>query len=405
MAFNLLETVRGYLTPDLVNQTAANFGETPENITKAVDAGLPLVLSTFVSRAEKGDAHALNHDAKEALKAHVLDNPARLLGGGLGSLFPGGWDRIQRMFAGNAGVVVSQLANSSGLKPGSVQGLLGMLMPLSLAVLGRHAQDANLVPQTLPAFMANQKESITAALPAGLSSGRGVTGQKVPEPVRLETPPPVSSPGPAKRGAVSWLPLVLLLGLGAIAIVWYWDNRGKKTMVQSKMKEETPATAPAQAPPSVRQYTQVRLVNGTLINAYKGGVEDGLVACLDNAACVAGKDKWFDFDNINFETGSAQLTAESKAQVQNLVAILNAYPKAKVKIGGYTDKVGADAANLKLSQQRADAVLVAIRGAGANSAQLLGAEGYGSQFARAAATAPDEERSKDRRIAVQLAEK
>jgi outer membrane protein OmpA-like peptidoglycan-associated protein len=134
-------------------------------------------------------------------------------------------------------------------------------------------------------------------------------------------------------------------------------------------------------------------------------VEDQLVACLNDAGCAAGKDKWYDFDNMNFETGSAKLTAASQEQVQNIAAILKAYPKAKIKIGGYTDAVDNAAANKTLSQERADAVMKAIKSAGANAGQLVGAEGYGSQFAKVAATASDEERRQDRRIAVQLREK
>jgi outer membrane protein OmpA-like peptidoglycan-associated protein len=47
----------------------------------------------------------------------------------------------------------------------------------------------------------------------------------------------------------------------------------------------------------------------------------------------------------------------------------------------------------------------ALKKAGVNKAQLVGAEGYGSQFAKAAADAPDEERKKDRRISLSVREK
>ncbi len=77
----------------------------------------------------------------------------------------------------------------------------------------------------------------------------------------------------------------------------------------------------------------------------------------------------------------------------------------KIKIGGYTDKSGDSAANQKLSLERANATLAAIKAAGANPKQLVGAEDYGSMFAKANATAPDEERKKDRRIAVSVREK
>jgi len=60
---------------------------------------------------------------------------------------------------------------------------------------------------------------------------------------------------------------------------------------------------------------------------------------------------------------------------------------------------------MQLSQKRADAVLDALKKSNANSAQLDGAEGYGSEYAKAAADAPDEERQKDRRISLGVREK
>jgi outer membrane protein OmpA-like peptidoglycan-associated protein len=117
---------------------------------------------------------------------------------------------------------------------------------------------------------------------------------------------------------------------------------------------------------------------------------------------VPSKDLWFDFDDINFEFGSATITAESQRQVKNIAEIVKAYPKLKLKIGGYTDKTGDAAINKKLSQDRADNVTAAIVAAGANAAQLEKAEGYGSEFAKFAADAPDEERKADRRISVSV---
>jgi outer membrane protein OmpA-like peptidoglycan-associated protein len=150
---------------------------------------------------------------------------------------------------------------------------------------------------------------------------------------------------------------------------------------------------------------KVKLPDGVELDAFKGGIEDQLVAFLNNPSAVAGKNVWFDFDNLNFKTGSADITEESMKQVQNITAILKAYPKLKIKIGGYTDKTGDSLANLKLSQARAESVLSALKSSGANPSQLAGAEGYGSSYAKASADAPDEERKKDRRISVSIREK
>jgi outer membrane protein OmpA-like peptidoglycan-associated protein len=150
---------------------------------------------------------------------------------------------------------------------------------------------------------------------------------------------------------------------------------------------------------------KVKLPDGTELDAYKGGIEDQLVNFLNDPNSKPGKDVWFDFDNLNFKTGSAEIASESMGQVQNIAAILKAYPKAKIKIGGYTDRTGDSLQNKKLSQDRAAAVAEAIKKAGAKAGQITGAEGYGSAFAKAAADAPDAERMKDRHISVSVREK
>lgn len=88
---------------------------------------------------------------------------------------------------------------------------------------------------------------------------------------------------------------------------------------------------------------------------------------------------WFDFTNVRFNTGSATITDSSYNQLKNLSSIIKFFPKAQFKIGGYTDNTGDSAANVKLSQGRADAVLGAVQKLGVSAAQLTGAKGYGPE--------------------------
>jgi OOP family OmpA-OmpF porin len=66
--------------------------------------------------------------------------------------------------------------------------------------------------------------------------------------------------------------------------------------------------------------------------------------------------KRFVFDNLNFETGSTQLTPESRPTVDSLLVILKAYPAVEILVEGHTDSTGDPAANKKLSLDRATAV-------------------------------------------------
>jgi len=125
------------------------------------------------------------------------------------------------------------------------------------------------------------------------------------------------------------------------------------------------------------------------------------VAFLWDANSKPGNDNWFDFTDLNFKFGTAEIEPASRKEVDNIAEILKAFPKAKIKIGGYTDKVGDEAANKKLSGERAAAVAAALKDLGVGD-QIEGSEGYGSEFAKFPASAPEEDRVKDRRVSVSV---
>lgn len=60
--------------------------------------------------------------------------------------------------------------------------------------------------------------------------------------------------------------------------------------------------------------------------------------------------------DLHFKTGSAEIEASSKKVLDQLADYLKRKPTLTIEVVGHTDNVGDDAANLKLSQQRADAV-------------------------------------------------
>ncbi|MCK6693391.1 MAG: OmpA family protein [Thermoanaerobaculia bacterium] len=106
-------------------------------------------------------------------------------------------------------------------------------------------------------------------------------------------------------------------------------------------------------------------------------------------------DKTLTLNNINFETGAATLTADSRYELDNLVTAMNAYPDMRIQIAGHTDNTGDPAANLTLSQQRAAAVVKYLTDRGI-SASRLQAAGYGDTKPLAP-NDTEENRAKNRR--------
>ncbi len=169
----------------------------------------------------------------------------------------------------------------------------------------------------------------------------------------------------------------------------------------------TTATADAGATASTESI-KVKLADGTELDALKGGLEDKLRAFIEDPATKGGSDaaNWFNFRNLTFETGKSSLKAGSDKEIKNIVAFMKAYPKLKVKIGGYTDNVGDAAKNKTLSNDRAKTVYEAIVAAGGNAAQFTDKkfEGFGQEFP-VADNATEAGRSQNRRIAVCVREK
>jgi outer membrane protein OmpA-like peptidoglycan-associated protein len=404
MSFNLLEAVQGAITPNLVSQAASLFGENESGLTKALSAGVPALLSGVLNNAQSdGGANVLDL-AKQAAGSGILDNLGGLFsGGGNSNMMSMGAGMLSSLLGAKSNPLVSMISSFAGIKSSSTNSLLSSLAPIALGFIGKQAISGNLSSNGLLSWLGGQKESIAKAVPAGfnLSSIFDGDAKKITEAVHDQFEEP-------KRKTNWFLPL--LLGLLALALFFYlMKGCNKEEEVNPAPTPDTttvvtPAAEPVAVPPARESY-KVKLPDGTELDAWKGGIEDRLVTCLNDAACQVGKDVWFDFDDLNFETASAKITAESQKQINNIAAILKAYPKVKIKIGGYTDKVGDPAANKKLSQERAESTLAALKAAGASAAQLTGAEGYGDQFATVAADASDEERKKDRRISVSVREK
>lgn len=81
--------------------------------------------------------------------------------------------------------------------------------------------------------------------------------------------------------------------------------------------------------------------------------------------------------NIYFETGKAVLTPESNIELDKVVKFLLENTDIKVEISGHTDNIGVPAANLRLSESRAKAVVGYMVKQGINQEKLV-YKGYGS---------------------------
>ncbi len=158
---------------------------------------------------------------------------------------------------------------------------------------------------------------------------------------------------------------------------------------------------------NVGDLFQLSLFDNTMLEVGKNSSEARLVKLIEDKSLTTPeqfKENWITLDRTYFKTGSDELTEGSEQQLKNIVAILKAYPKAAIRLGGYTDNTGSAEGNLKLSERRANSVLNKLVALGANKAQLS-AQGYGQEHPICEANDTPECKAKNRRIDIRLTAK
>ncbi len=217
---------------------------------------------------------------------------------------------------------------------------------------------------------------------------------------RQSTPPPPSSNGTPFDPRFIVPALLFLLALFVIGLAW--SSRGgddDDTIAANTTTQETVVTSElAQSVLDAEQRAGfdgifVEEVDGTLVlsgeaaNATDvaaigavarsvegiqgvdnrvmvvGGIVDTPFPLTDSGVTNDGTDLATQLNSlgrITFETGSADLTVEGNLVVDNVARLLERSPGISIEIHGHTDSDGDETANQVLSQERAQAVSVAL---------------------------------------------
>jgi OmpA-OmpF porin, OOP family len=138
-----------------------------------------------------------------------------------------------------------------------------------------------------------------------------------------------------------------------------------------------------------RRYEHPRAPFTGRIEASVDGHVQGMAALQDinfangdPTACEHAFERLMDSNVINFATGSAAIDESSMALIHDLGSVALRCDQSTIEVSGHTDNQGAPAANMVLSQARADAVAAAL-GAQGVARERLRAIGYGQTRPRA----------------------
>jgi len=124
---------------------------------------------------------------------------------------------------------------------------------------------------------------------------------------------------------------------------------------------------------------------------------------VDAHGCVIPGQQ-IELNGVTFEFNKARLSANAQTILDTIAPAFPGQPTLKVEIAGHTDSIGSAAANLTLSQKRAEAVREYLISKGAKPEQLQ-AKGYGKTEPLITPEKTAEDRERNRRVEFRVLEK
>jgi outer membrane protein OmpA-like peptidoglycan-associated protein len=402
METNLVDILKGYVTPDVISKASTMLGESESGVYKGVSASIPTLLSGLVHKSNDSSTmesvmNLINENSSNY--DNVLSNlPSLLTGYGNSTALDSGSKLMALLFKNKQSDTTDVIARTSGIKDSSAASLLGMAAPMLLSYFAK----SGMTLSSLKSLLSSQKENILSAAPSGLNLGFGST---IDNDIRGK----IHDVRKAESSSAKWLIPLLLVGAGLFALFFFSKGCNRKE-ASTAVATETVDTLTTKTEEVVEEpkdalgnFFKFKLPNGIELNAPEFGIENKLNTWLMDETKVVDKTTWFNFDRLLFDTGKATLRPESQEQLKNMVEILKAYPAVELKLGGYTDNVGDPAFNLKLSGDRAKSVMDEMIKMGI-AKDRLESEGYGEQFP-VASNDTEEGKAQNRRIAVRVTKK
>ena len=397
---SIVDSLMSMLGPQVVGPIASRLGESPDTVQKGLQSGSAAMLAGIAAKADHPGflseiSGLLTNPANTSgALAEAALNPASSATGAPGSSLADLGSRFtSTIFGPGQTAITDAVGKFSGLGVGKAASLIAMASPLVLGFLGQHLRTNNMTATDLATSLKSEEPRLEAFLPSGFRSLLGVGGPP-PHIPHFETTELTSG----EPGIGRWLIPLLIVGAIIIVAIWYF-NRPKPVPV---VATPPPVTTPA-VPALPAGYTTLTLPDGTSLNVPETGIENQLATFIADPSKKVDKTTWFNFDRLTFDTGKDTLQSSSQEQLNNVAAILKAYPDVHVRIGGYTDNKGNARANLKLSAARAKNVMDALVADGIDKSRL-DSKGYGDAHP-VASNDTEDGRAQNRRIALLVTKK
>jgi hypothetical protein len=249
MDVDLKEQIAQILSPDVARQLASTVGMDDGQGKPFVDAAIPALLAAFLGSLDgHGGARALS-DAVSNSDPNIVERLSRALSArDLGPLNEGANALTPVVGQAMRDKIANALADYIGVPVDATLPALGAVEQATLAAIGQQDPSLWSDAESMAKFLASQRGSILAALPASLTGLFGAStpaAQPAPPPPAPPPPPPPRPsvdpvqppprtappraappppPPPPSGGFPTWLVILIIIVVLAGAGYWYWTK-------------------------------------------------------------------------------------------------------------------------------------------------------------------------------------
>ncbi|MGE9616071.1 MAG: OmpA family protein [Solitalea-like symbiont of Acarus siro] len=437
MAVNIMETLKGFVSSDLLSKDESKFSENESSLKNAVDKIIPTIVGAFSNKntdaglmnkvssfaQDLGSGKSNNDVLSDSLNnTNVQDKSASVL---------------NNLFGDKFSSICESIASSSNVKTATVSGLMGSIVSLFTGHLSRESQSHGSGVSGIMSFLTQQKNQIVQLLPDSVTSTLGIDKKdysnnysyKVADASGNVKKVPYNKTNTEDNKKSPWGWILLLL-LAALLGFFIWKSCGKTevdtnavstpdttatdtdvntdTVEEGKVIDDTSAlidtgTVTVQEKWSyLGEVKSLDLPNGTSISVPEKGFEAQLLSYLKSNKAL-NKSVRFNSDKLTFPVNESSLDDDAKSQSNNIAAILKAYPKVKIEVGGYASSTGQEKLNKNLSMDRAKAVTDYIVSQGVDKSRVI-SKGYGENNP-IASNKTEDGRAQNQRVSVKILNK
>lgn len=368
-----------------MNRASALLGEKQANVSNAVSTIIPSLLGVLLKKEhspqiknileEAGNLN-ISSDIKPVFEGKPSKNQQNI-----------GDDFLQHLLGNRAADFTAPIAGLANISRVAANRLISMVAPVVAGYLGNKVIKENLTMPQLVNEISGEKVDFEGLIPtdlikafdlypklktndaAGSNKTEAASATNNQAKTTSTTNNQENKPEKTKKGK-EWIVWVLLLILFLILFLWWKSCRGERN--ETSTQQETTTEIGVE-----RTMTELTLPDGVTLNAYAGGLEEKMIRFLESdeyrtATNETLKNRWFEFDNVNFVEGSpTELESGSNVQLDNIIAILKNFKDAKIEIGVFADIAESERDDLAISFDRVTTI-----------ESLLEQEGIGSQLVK-----------------------